>query len=66
MKITVYIDNVNHEHKEITDSKEIAQLVKDHISHLGKVSVYYEKPFNELSWWYKFLRIGSNNPGSGF
>jgi len=61
MKITIYINNVNHEHKEITDSKEIAQLVKDHISHLGKVSVYYEKTFNELSWWQKFLRVGSNN-----
>lgn len=62
MKITVYIDNVNHEHKEITDSKEIAQLVKDHISHLGHVEIYYDIPYDDLSWWQKTLRI----MGSGY
>lgn len=40
MKLTVYIDNV----KGIIDPKEIARLVKDHISHLGNVEIYYEIP----------------------
>ena len=56
MKVTVYIENVFHDEKEVTDPKEIARLVKDHISHLGKIEVYYEIPFNMLPWWKQILR----------
>jgi hypothetical protein len=52
----VYIDNVNFDHKEVTDPKEIARLVKSHVAHLGKVEVYYETPYNMLSPWQKLLR----------
>jgi hypothetical protein len=62
MKLTVYIDSVNSNHEVITDPKEIAQLVKDHISHLGNVKIYYDIPYDQLSWWQKTLRI----MGSGY
>ena len=43
MKLTVYIDNVydNDKHKKIEDENEIAKLVINTLSHLGKVSIYY-------------------------
>ena len=56
MKVTVYIDNVNFDHKEVTDPKEIAKLVKNHIAHLGKVEVYYEIPYDQVSWFQKLVR----------
>jgi hypothetical protein len=49
MKLTVYIDT------DLTDPKEIAKLVKDHISHLGKVKVYYQKPIRDHVWWKRLL-----------
>lgn len=62
MKLTVYIDNVNlrngfYSKQEITDPKEIAQIVKDHISHLGNVKIYYDIPYDQLSWWQKILHV---------
>jgi hypothetical protein len=41
-KITIYIEKVFYDHKEIKDPKEVARLVKRHISHLGNVRVGYE------------------------
>jgi len=62
MKLTVYIENVNYDHKEVNDPKEIALLVKNHISHLGKVSIYYKVPTHMLTWWQRLLRYC----GSGY
>ena len=62
MKLTIYIDTVFSGHKEVTDPKKIARLVKDHIAHLGKVSIYYDVPYDQLKWWQKWLRV----MGSGY
>jgi hypothetical protein len=56
MKLTVYIDKVFYNDRDVTDDHEIARLVKSHISHLGKVTLYYDKPYDELKWWEKWLR----------
>lgn len=55
MKLTVYIDNVFHEEEEVTDPKEIAKVVRNHITHLGKVKVYYRTPLDDMTWWEKLL-----------
>lgn len=47
-KITVLLEKVFHNHKEVLDPKAIARLVKDHIAHLGKVEeVTYETPLEK-------------------
>ena len=55
MKITVEIDNMFFDEEKIDDIAEIARIIKNHLSHLGHVRVFYEKPFKELSWWRKAL-----------
>lgn len=37
-RITMYVDKVAN---DITDSKEIAKMIKVSISHLGKFEIYY-------------------------
>ena len=61
MKLTIYIDNVFFNEEEVTDPKEIARLVKNHIAHLGKVDLYYEIPYDQLKWWQKILRMMGNS-----
>lgn len=46
-KIIVFLENVHHAHKDFVDPQAIARLVKDHVAHLGKVSVIYETPLEE-------------------
>jgi hypothetical protein len=55
MKLTIYIEDVYFEHETITDPKEIARVVKSHITHLGKVSVYYQKPIKNMIWWRRLI-----------
>lgn len=38
-KLIVFLDNVFFDEKKITNSDEVAKLVKNHLSHLGKVNV---------------------------
>ena len=41
MKITIEVEKfVDEDHNEVTDGKEIAKLIRKHISHLGKFTIY--------------------------
>jgi hypothetical protein len=55
-KVTVYISNCHYEDEDITKEKRIAQIIKDRISDLGEVEVYYENRYENLSWWQKFMK----------
>lgn len=58
MKITIYIDNVNYDHEDITDAERVTELIRNHISHLGKITdVYYEESPENKKWWQKLLWI---------
>lgn len=55
-KITIYIRDCHFNDENITDEKQIAQLIKDHIAHLGESTIYYERRYKSLSWWQKLLK----------
>ena len=52
-KITVYISDVYHKEKTVTDTKQVADIIRRTISHLGKTSIYYEKRPKTL--WQKLI-----------
>lgn len=56
MKITIHIENaVDEDHNEITDPKKVAKLIRNHISHLGKVSIYYSLPRTKFQKFCNYL-----------
>lgn len=46
-KLTVFLENIHHAHKDFEDPKAIAKLVKNQLAHLGKVSIIYETPLEK-------------------
>ena len=58
MKITIYIDNVSYDHEDVKDPERVAELIRNHISHLGKIhGIYYEDSPANKKWWQKLLWI---------
>jgi len=55
VKITLYTEKLYDNHSEITDPKQLAKLIKETISHLGKFIIYYDQPYN--SFQRKFRRF---------
>lgn len=52
-KITIYVDKIYYKDEEITNPKLIARVIKNHITHLGNIEVYYISP--PKKWWKKIL-----------
>jgi len=56
MKITIEVEKfVDEDHNEVTDGKEIAKLIRKHISHLGKFTIYYSLPRTKWQMFCNYL-----------
>ena len=53
-EISIYTDRIYYEDETIEDAREIANIIRKHISHLGKFNIYYRpKP---KTFWQKLQR----------
>lgn len=55
-EISIYCDEIYHDEETITDARQIADIIRKHISHLGKFNIYYKpKPKTILQKWIRAI-----------